>query len=89
MYSFCVMVLQIITDSQPKSPHGAHAPCSAMDCAVGPCSTQIGPSKEVQCLAKMALHYCQLRCKDSPDLGTVVLPELNCLRMRVLEEDNM
>ncbi|GJN00698.1 hypothetical protein PR202_ga17895 [Eleusine coracana subsp. coracana] len=45
------------------------------------------PVEEAQCLAEMALRCCELRRKDRPDLGNVVLPELN--RLRALGEDNM
>ncbi|GAB4850532.1 hypothetical protein Ancab_029842 [Ancistrocladus abbreviatus] len=44
------------------------------------------PVKEALSFAKLALKCCELRKKDRPDLGSVVLPELN--RLRDLGEDN-
>ncbi|WOL17397.1 U-box domain-containing protein 52-like [Canna indica] len=45
------------------------------------------PVEEALSLAKMALKCAELRRKDRPDLGTVILPELN--RLREIAEDNL
>ncbi|KAK6147497.1 hypothetical protein DH2020_018409 [Rehmannia glutinosa] len=45
------------------------------------------PVEEALSFAKLALKCAELRRKDRPDLGTVVLPELN--RLRALAEETM
>ncbi|XP_009610856.1 U-box domain-containing protein 52-like isoform X2 [Nicotiana tomentosiformis] len=45
------------------------------------------PIEEALTFAKLALQCAELRRKDRPDLGKVVLPELN--RLRALTEENM
>ncbi|KAM3359524.1 U-box domain-containing protein 52 isoform X1 [Capsicum galapagoense] len=45
------------------------------------------PIEETLNFAKLALNCAELRRKDRPDLGKVVLPELN--RLRALAEENM
>lgn len=45
------------------------------------------PVEEAMTFAKLALHCAELRRKDRPDLGKVVLPELE--RLRELAEQNM
>lgn len=45
------------------------------------------PVEHALAFAKLALKCAELRRKDRPDLGTVVLPELN--RLRALAEDAM
>ena len=44
------------------------------------------PMEDAMKLAKMGLQCAELRRKDRPDLGKVILPELN--RLRDLAEDN-
>ncbi|XP_062098004.1 U-box domain-containing protein 35 [Humulus lupulus] len=45
------------------------------------------PHEEALSFGKLALKCAELRRKDRPDLGNVILPELN--RLRALAEDNM
>ncbi|XP_050220556.1 U-box domain-containing protein 52 [Mercurialis annua] len=45
------------------------------------------PVEEAKCFARLALECSELRRKDRPDLGTVILPELN--RLRSLAEESM
>ncbi|XP_019058540.1 PREDICTED: U-box domain-containing protein 35 isoform X2 [Tarenaya hassleriana] len=45
------------------------------------------PVEEALSLAKLALHCAELRRKDRPDLGNVVLPELN--RLRAIADESM
>ncbi|XP_024969869.1 U-box domain-containing protein 34-like [Cynara cardunculus var. scolymus] len=82
IYSFGVILLQIIT---AKSPMGlTHLVSRAikegnllnvLDQAVTD-----WPLDDTQSLAKMALQCCELRKKDRPDLGSVILPELKRLK---------
>jgi hypothetical protein len=89
IYSFGVMLLQIITAKPPMglTHHvGRAMERGALQDMLDPAVLD-WPLEEAQCLAEMALRCCELRRKDRPDLGTVVLPELN--RLRALGEDNM
>ncbi|KAI4376846.1 hypothetical protein MLD38_014559 [Melastoma candidum] len=89
IYSLGIMLLQIIT---AKSPMGlAHVMersiergnfVEMLDPAV-----RDWPVEEALKFAKLALQCAELRRKDRPDLGTIVLPELN--RLRALAEDIM
>lgn len=45
------------------------------------------PVEEALCLAKLALECAELRRKDRPDLGKVVLPELE--RLAAIAEESM
>ncbi|CAK9146133.1 unnamed protein product [Ilex paraguariensis] len=45
------------------------------------------PVEEALCFAKLSLQCAELRRKDRPDLGKIVMPELN--RLRELAEENM
>nr|AAV64214.1 stk [Zea mays] len=89
VYSFGVMLLQIITAKPPMglSHHvGRALERGELQDMLDP-AVPDWPLEEAQCLAEMALRCCELRRKDRPDLGAVVLPELN--RLRALGEDNM
>uniref|UniRef100_A0A0D9WMT8 RING-type E3 ubiquitin transferase n=1 Tax=Leersia perrieri TaxID=77586 RepID=A0A0D9WMT8_9ORYZ len=89
IYSFGVMLLQIITAKPPMglTHHvGRAMERGALGDMLDP-AVHDWPVEEAQCLAEMALRCCELRRKDRPDLGTAVLPELN--RLRALGEDNM
>ncbi|KAK3131821.1 hypothetical protein QOZ80_6AG0511920 [Eleusine coracana subsp. coracana] len=89
VYSLGVMLLQIITAKPPMglTHHvGRALERGALRDMLDPAVTD-WPVEEAQCLAEMALRCCELRRKDRPDLGNVVLPELN--RLRALGEDNM
>uniref|UniRef100_A0ACD5ZSJ3 Uncharacterized protein n=1 Tax=Avena sativa TaxID=4498 RepID=A0ACD5ZSJ3_AVESA len=89
VYSLGVMLLQIITAKPPMglSHHvGRAMERGSLADLLDPAVTD-WPVEEAQCLAEIAIRCCELRRKDRPDLGTVVLPELN--RLRALGEDNM
>ena len=82
IYSLGIMLLQIIT---AKPPMGlTHHVQRAMD--RGAFEEMLDPAvkdwpvEEVLGYAKLALKCAELRRKDRPDLGTVILPELNRLR---------
>lgn len=82
IYSFGIMLLQIIT---AKPPMGlAHHVQRAiekdrfdemLDPTISDC-----PLEEATNFAKLALKCAELRKRDRPDLGTVIVPELNRLR---------
>ncbi|XP_022132152.1 U-box domain-containing protein 51-like isoform X3 [Momordica charantia] len=82
VYSFGILLLQIIT---AKPPMGlAHHVQRAiekekfdemMDPTISDC-----PLEEAINFAKLALTCAELRKRDRPDLGTVIVPELNRLR---------
>ncbi|KAK3436017.1 hypothetical protein EUGRSUZ_C00670 [Eucalyptus grandis] len=82
VYSFGIMLLQIIT-VQPAMGLSHHVRTAIekgtfeemLDPAVPD-----WPVEEALAFAKLALMCAELRKKDRPDLGTVVLPELNRLR---------
>ncbi|KAG5008878.1 hypothetical protein JHK87_017393 [Glycine soja] len=79
VYSLGVVLLQIITG---KAPMGLshlvekaiknHTFSEVLDPSVSD-----WPVEEALSLAKLALKCCELRKRDRPNLGTVVLPELN------------
>ena len=82
VYSLGVMLLQIITAKPPMGlthqvarsiEKGTFA--EMLDPAV-----EDWPVEEALLFAKIALNCCELRKKDRPDLGSMVLPELNRLR---------
>ncbi|XP_045791997.1 U-box domain-containing protein 35-like [Trifolium pratense] len=88
IYSLGVVLLQIIT---AKPPMGlSHLVEEAiqkgdfidvLDSSVPDC-----PIEETLSFAKLALKCCELRKRDRPDLGTVILPELNRIS-QILECD--
>ncbi|KAJ9689187.1 hypothetical protein PVL29_014713 [Vitis rotundifolia] len=89
IYSLGIMLLQIITAKPPMGlthyveraiEKGTLA--EVLDPAV-----HDWPVEEALKFAKLALQCAELRRKDRPDLGNVVLPELN--RLRTLAEENM
>lgn len=82
IYSFGIMLLQIIT---AKPPMGlAHHVGRAIE--KGTFEEMLDPSipdwpvKEAQKFAELAIQCAELRKRDRPDLGTVIVPELNRLR---------
>ncbi|XP_050383821.1 LOW QUALITY PROTEIN: U-box domain-containing protein 35-like [Argentina anserina] len=89
IYSFGVMLLQIITGRPPMGL--AHHVESAIE--EGTFSDVLDPAvkdwpvEEALSFSKLALQCAEMRRKDRPDLGKVVLPELN--RLRALGEDSM
>ncbi|PQQ10999.1 hypothetical protein Pyn_33625 [Prunus yedoensis var. nudiflora] len=88
IYSLGVMFLQLIT---AKPPMGlTHHVQRAIEKGTFPeildPAVPDWPVEEALKFAKIALQCAELRRKDRPDLGNVVLPELN--RLRKLAEDN-
>ncbi|KAL9226930.1 hypothetical protein vseg_002686 [Gypsophila vaccaria] len=89
VYSLGIMLLQIITG---KSPMGlAHHVERAIE--KGTFKDMLDPNvpdwpmEEALSFAKMSLRCAELRRRDRPDLGTVVLPEL--CRLRILAEESL
>ncbi|KAK8683122.1 hypothetical protein V6N13_039189 [Hibiscus sabdariffa] len=89
IYSFGILLLQIITAKSPMGlilqvqnaiENGTFA--GVLDPAVSD-----WPMAETLAFARLALKCSELRRKDRPDLGQVVLPELN--KLRTLAEENM
>ncbi|XP_027906025.1 U-box domain-containing protein 35-like [Vigna unguiculata] len=90
VYSLGVVLLQIIT---AKSPMGlSHlvekALMSNTLSEVLDPSVKDWPIEETSSFAKLALKCCELRKRDRPDLGTVVLPELNKIS-RLWDDENI
>ncbi|KAF3437275.1 hypothetical protein FNV43_RR20028 [Rhamnella rubrinervis] len=89
VYSLGVMLLQIITAKPPMGlTHHVERSIErgTFTEMLDPAVTD-WPVEEALTFAKLALQCTELRRKDRPDLGKVVLPELN--RLRALAEDNM
>ncbi|KAL3613838.1 hypothetical protein CASFOL_041912 [Castilleja foliolosa] len=89
IYSLGIIFLQIITG---KSPMGlTHHVDRAIERGTFremlDQSVPDWPVEEALTLAKLALQCSELRRKDRPDLGKVVLPQLN--KLRELAEDSM
>ncbi|KAK1367632.1 U-box domain-containing protein 52 [Heracleum sosnowskyi] len=89
IYSLGIMYLQIIT---AKSPMGlTHQVEKAIEKGtfheILDQSVPDWPVEEALNFAKISLQCAELRRKDRPDLGTVVLPELQ--RLKELAEENM
>ncbi|EEF44126.1 U-box domain-containing protein 35 [Ricinus communis] len=89
IYSLGIMFLQILTAKPPMGlTHHVERSLEKdtfeemLDPAVPD-----WPVEEAKCFARLALKCSELRRKDRPDLGNVVLPELN--RLRSLAEENM
>ncbi|XP_044487225.1 U-box domain-containing protein 35-like isoform X2 [Mangifera indica] len=89
VYSLGVMLLQLVTGKPPMGL--THYVETAIE--NGTLSKMLDPSvadwpmEETLSFAKLALQCAELRRKDRPDLGKVVLPELNTLRE--FAEENM
>ncbi|XP_010548526.1 PREDICTED: U-box domain-containing protein 35 isoform X2 [Tarenaya hassleriana] len=88
IYSLGIMFLQLLT---AKSPMGlTHYVEKAIE--KGTLADMLDPAvpdwpiEEATEFAKLALKCAELRRKDRPDLATVILPELN--RLRVLAEES-
>ncbi|KAF5188909.1 U-box domain-containing protein [Thalictrum thalictroides] len=82
IYSLGIMLLQVIT---AKPPMGlSHHVSRAID--KGTLADMLDPTipdwpiEDTLSFAKLALKCAELRRKDRPDLGSVILPELNRLR---------
>ncbi|KAL6575293.1 hypothetical protein OROMI_012578 [Orobanche minor] len=89
VYSLGVMLLQIITAKSPMglTHHVERAIQKGTFAQMLDPQVSDWPVEEALTFAKMALKCTELRRKDRPDLGTVVLPELN--RLRALAEESM
>ncbi|KAI3991963.1 hypothetical protein MKX01_012908 [Papaver californicum] len=90
VYSLGIMLLQIITARPPMGL--AHYVARAIE--KGTFANMLDPSvpdwpvEEALAFAKIAIQCAELRKKDRPELGTVVLPELNRLREFGMSESN-
>lgn len=89
VYSFGIVLLQIITakPAMGLTSHATRAITNGTFAELLDKSVSDWPMEEAICLAKLALRCTELRRKDRPDLGKVVLPELN--RLRDLADENM
>ncbi|XP_073047691.1 U-box domain-containing protein 52-like [Primulina eburnea] len=89
IYSFGVMLLQIITARSPMglTHHIERAIERGTFADVLDQAVTDWPVEEAMNFAKLALKCTELRRKDRPDLGTVILPELE--RLRALAEESM
>ncbi|KAL2945212.1 U-box domain-containing protein 34 [Bienertia sinuspersici] len=81
LYSFGIILLQLLT---ARSPNGLllvmeNAIASGTLSYILDDSVKDWPLAEVEELTKLALECCKLRCRDRPDLETVVLPALKKL----------
>lgn len=89
IYSFGIMLLQIITARPPMglTHHVERAIEKGTFAEMLDPAVRDWPVEEALTFAKLALKCAELRRKDRPDLATVVLPELN--RLRLLAEEAM
>lgn len=89
VYSLGIMLLQVITARPPMGLTlivGQAIEKGTFEEVLDP-TVPDWPVEEALSFAKMAIRCAELRRKDRPDLGKVVLPELN--RLRELAEENM
>lgn len=89
IYSLGIMFLQLITSRPPMglTHHVERSIEKGMfDTILDPIITD-WPIEEALSFAKLSLKCAELRRKDRPDLGKVILPELN--RLRAIAEDTM
>ncbi|KAI4329131.1 hypothetical protein L6164_021427 [Bauhinia variegata] len=93
IYSLGVMLLQIITGKPPMGL--SHQVEKAIENGRFPPmldpSVTDWPVEETLSCAKLALQCCEMRKRDRPDLGNVILPELNRLRElgEISDSDNL
>lgn len=82
IYSLGIMLLQIITAKPPMglSHHVSRAIEKGTFAELLDPSIPDWPEEDALSFAKLALQCAELRRKDRPDLGTVIVPELNTLR---------
>ncbi|CAA7402953.1 unnamed protein product [Spirodela intermedia] len=82
IYSLGIMLLQIITAKPPMglTHHVQKAIDRGLFAEMLDPAVPDWPMEEALGYAKLALKCAELRRKDRPDLGTVILPELNRLR---------
>ncbi|KAL9377295.1 hypothetical protein Peur_031415 [Populus x canadensis] len=88
-YSFGILLLQIITAKPPMglTHHVERAIETGTFAEMLDPDVPNWPIKEAMKFTKLALRCAELRQKDRPDLGSVMLPELK--RLRELAEVNM
>ncbi|XP_026447196.1 U-box domain-containing protein 35-like isoform X1 [Papaver somniferum] len=90
VYSLGIMLLQIITARPPMGL--AHYVARAIE--KGTFVDMLDPTvpdwpvEEALAFAKIAIQCAELRKKDRPDLGTVILPEINRLKELGMSESN-
>ncbi|KAG5226246.1 U-box domain-containing protein [Salix suchowensis] len=89
IYSFGILLLQIITAKPPMglTHHVERAIETGTFAETLDPDVPDWPVEEARKFAKLALRCAELRRKDRPDLGSVILPELN--RLRELAGENM
>ncbi|EXB29692.1 U-box domain-containing protein 51 [Morus notabilis] len=89
VYSLGVMLLQIITSKPPigLSYQVEEAIEQGTFAEILDPTVLDWPVEEALCFAKLALQCCEMRKRDRPDLGSVVLPELNRLTNLGMVED--
>jgi len=89
VYSLGVMLLQIITAKPPMglTHHVERAIEKGTFADLLDPNVPDWPVEEALSFARMALRCAELRKKDRPDLGTIVLPEL--CRLRNLAEESL
>ncbi|KAE8700384.1 Cyclophilin-like peptidyl-prolyl cis-trans isomerase family protein isoform 1 [Hibiscus syriacus] len=82
IYSFGIMLLQIITANPPMgiAHHVAKAIEKGILADVLDPAVRNWPLEEALSFAQLSLKCVELRKNDRPDLGTVIVPELNRLR---------
>ncbi|KAG6771496.1 hypothetical protein POTOM_022864 [Populus tomentosa] len=89
IYSLGIVLLQMITAKPPMglTHHVERAIEKGTFAEMLDPAVLDWPLEEAMSFAKLSLRCAELRRKDRPDLGAVVLPELN--RLRELAEENM
>ncbi|KAJ4981023.1 hypothetical protein NE237_031860 [Protea cynaroides] len=89
IYSFGIMLLQILTAKPPiaLTHHVQRAIEKGTFAEMLDPAVPDWPFVEALCFAKIALQCAELREKDRPDLGKVILPELN--KYREIAEENL
>ncbi|KAK1551310.1 hypothetical protein Q3G72_033726 [Acer saccharum] len=89
IYSLGIMLLQIITAKPPMglTHHVERAIEKGTFAEILDPAVPDWPVEEALGYAKLAIQCAELRKKDRPDLGKVILPELN--RLRELAEETM
>ncbi|KAI6689739.1 hypothetical protein NL676_026567 [Syzygium grande] len=82
VYSLGIVLLQLITAKRPMgiTHHVSTSIENGNFSEILDPDVPNWPIEEALCIAQLALQCAELRRKDRPDLGTVILPELNRLR---------
>lgn len=89
VYSLGIMLLQLVTAKPPMglTHHVARSIEKGTFVEMLDPGVEDWPIDETLHFAKLSLQCAEMRRKDRPDLGKVVLPELN--KLRAFAEDNM